>query len=1034
MKPWREVAFPHQDVLEGNFQQSEFAADIAAVQRGAAPPVYQDAPFFFQRTYITEGMRLLLSHVIQRLSGQGGEPVIQLQTAFGGGKTHTMLAVYHVATRRGELKELLGISSLLDHLRIMNVPRANVAVLDGNSLAPAQPRARGGIQVRTLWGELAWQLGGEEGYALVAESDRVGTSPGKDHLRTLLERFSPCVILVDELVAYVRQLPDTPTVPAGTYDANLSFIQALTEAIKAVPQAIMLASLPESEAEAGSSRGIAALRALEKIFGRVHALWRPVATEEAFEIVRRRLFEPILDTAARDEVCRAFVQLYKQEETRLPPELQEPHYLDRLQQSYPIHPEVFDRLYEDWTTLEQFQRTRGVLKLMARVIHRLWLDNSADLMILPSSLPLRDNATRTDALYFLPRGWDAVIDKDIDGDHAGACEQDAKEPRFGAVMASRRVARTLFLGSAPSSGGQNTGVRGMDRARILLGCLQPGQSSAVFSDALTRLCDRLHYLNTSGDKAQGTTRYWFDIRTNLRREMEAYKRTLDSKTQVEPFILKTLQKPEFIPSKDIFGGVHVFTQHADVPDDEHVRLVILPLSLAYSRQHQQGAFDAVLQTLRLNGTRPRQRANRLLFLAPDLDGVSRLGDVVRTALAWDVILEEIKSGRRQNMDRMQESQAARERDAALLAVPRAVRECFKWLLNPMMHDPTDKAPSIEVYALGTSGGSFTSELERTCRENELVLTIFGSELLHKLLKDFYWKEGKTAVSAGTVWQDITKYLYLSRLLTMTVFNRSVSDGVQRRDRFALATGATPDGYQNFTFGKPGWGPGEETLLIDPAAALAYEAKLEAARLELARLEQERLEQAQADARARAEAAAREAALSGAGDNGNSVTGGAPESVPGQSGSAGQDTSGSVASGSSAAAPGAASGFGSGTAFVGSTGRAPDSTSSRSGTAGGSGTPPPVSGSGLSAPGLSAPGLSAQPTLFHGTVDINAAVAKLKLAEIAQEVIALLHKDPNARIKVTLELEAEFSQGVSDTTRRAVSENARTLGFKLAEWE
>ncbi|HUZ97589.1 MAG TPA: DUF499 domain-containing protein, partial [Edaphobacter sp.] len=412
MKPWREIAVPHRDVLEGTFLQSEFAADITAVHTGKATPEYQDATAFFQRTFITEGMSLLLTSVARRLNGQGGDPVIQLQTAFGGGKTHTMLAVYHLATRDCPIKDLLGIPDLLDHAGIMDVPKARVVVLDGTAHAPGQAWKYGNQIVNTLWGDLAWQLGGDEGYALVKDADTTGTSPGKNVLKTLLETYTPCVVLVDELVAYIRQFPNGQVLSGGSYDSNLSFVQALTEAIKLVPTAIMLASLPESDVEAGSNRGMAALQALEKTFGRLQALWKPVATEEAFEIVRRRLFEPVRDISGRDAVCRAFASAYVAEGAKLPSETQEARYFNRLVQAYPIHPEVFDRLYEDWTTLQSFQRTRGVLKLMAKVIYRLWKDQNQDLMILPGSLPLYDGNTRNELTYYLAPGWDAVLEKD----------------------------------------------------------------------------------------------------------------------------------------------------------------------------------------------------------------------------------------------------------------------------------------------------------------------------------------------------------------------------------------------------------------------------------------------------------------------------------------------------------------------------------------------------------------------------------------------------------------------------------------------
>lgn len=160
--------------------------------------------------------------------------------------------------------------------------------------------------------------------------------------------------------------------------------------------------------------------------------------------MRRRLFEPVLDTQARALTCRAFVDAYRAEGSRLPTETQEQRYSDRLLQAYPIHPEVFDRLFEDWTTIDGFQRTRGVLKLMAKVIYRLWKDDNQDLMILPSSLPLYDSSSRNDLTCYLPAGWDAVIERDIDGERAETTELEHSEPRFGQVRAARRVARTLF--------------------------------------------------------------------------------------------------------------------------------------------------------------------------------------------------------------------------------------------------------------------------------------------------------------------------------------------------------------------------------------------------------------------------------------------------------------------------------------------------------------------------------------------------------------------------------------------------------------
>jgi predicted AAA+ superfamily ATPase len=930
MKPWREIALPHADVLQGTFLQSEFAADITAVHTGKATPEYQDPAAFFQRTFITEGMRMLLIQVAQRLCGKGGEPVIQLQTAFGGGKTHTLLAVYHLATRKCTLGDLAGIPALIDQADLMDVPKACVAVLDGNAHAPGQPWKHGKQIVRTLWGELAWQLGKEDAFALVKDADTTGTSPGKEVLRALLETYSPCVVLIDELLAYIRQFQEGQPLSGGSFDSNLSFLQALTEACKLAPNTVLLASLPESEVEAGSQRGVAALRALEKTFGRVQALWKPVATEEAFEIVRRRLFEPVRDEKAREMVCRAFGDAYVAEGAKLPNETQDSRYFDRLVQAYPIHPEVFDRLYEDWTTIDGFQRTRGVLKLMAKVIYRLWEDDNKDLMIMPGSLPLYDGGSRNELTYYLPAGWDAVLEKDIDGDRAETTELENKEPRFGTVNAARRVARTIFLGSAPSSVATKVGIRGLDRARVLLGCLQPGQTSSTYSDALNRLADRLHYLNSSGDKAQDATRFWFDIRANLRREMEDRKKRFDDQNEVRGELTEVLKK--LSGGRTFFDGVHIFTPHADVPDDSALRLIFLAPEHFYVREETRLAFDVVLDYVRNNGAKPRYRCNRLVFLSPDHASMSRLHDCVRVALAWGSIVEDVNGGRL-NIDQIQKKQAEKELQTAEEVLPRVARECYKWLLCPVQHSPTESKAAVEAFPLNTGGGTFGSEIERVCVENELVIATWSPIHLRTKLKDLYWKADKSAIGALTFWEDTMRYLYLPRLKTRSVLEQAIVKGASSRDFFGTAYGQLDGKFEGFKLGDANIQIDDTLLLIEPEAAKAYEA----------------------------------------------------------------------------AHPPVTS---------------PEPTSP---------TPIPP---GPTPPGPVPPGTTPTQKLhaFHGNVAINASTAKMRMVQVAEEIIAVLAADPNAEVKVAVEIQVNFPSGASDQTKRAITENARTLNFRNADWE
>jgi len=819
MKPWREIIVPHPDVLKGTFQQSEFAADLTAVHTGKATAEYGDAKAFYERTYITEGMSKLLIQVAQRLNGQGGEPVIQLQTAFGGGKTHTMLAVYHLASRQCALNELTGIPALLDQAKLLDVPQTSVAVLDGTAHSPGQPWKHGKQVINTLWGELAWQLGKGEGYAMVQAADANGTSPGKDVLRELLARYAPCVVLLDELVVYIRQFVESQAVSGGTYDSNLSFIQSLTEAAKLVPNAVVLASLPDSNSQAGGPRGLAVLQALEAVFNRVQALWKTVSPVEAFEIVRRRLFEPIRDAKARDEVCRAFADAYIAEGGKVPQETQEARYYDRMIQSYPIHPEVFTQLYEEWTTIQGFQRTRGVLKLMAKVIHRLWQDNDKDFMILPGSLPLYDGSARNELINHLGPGWDPVMDRDVDADGAETWLLENKEPRFGPVQAARRVARTVFLGSAPASVNTKAGTRGMTRARVLLGCLQPGQTSSLYSDALNRLADQLHYLSSSGDKTQDSTRFWFDIRANLRREMEERKKRFEDKNEVRGRMADVLKK--LAGGVTFFDGVHILTPHTDVPDDSALRLIVLSPEQFYSKEEPRLATEAVMEHVRQHGTAPRYRGNRLIFLAPDHGALTRLRDCIRTALAWNSIVEDV-AAMRLVLDNLQAEQAKKELKGAEDVLPRVAREAYKWLLCPAQEKPTDPKPVVEAMPLNTSGGALGSEIQRVCLDNEWVIPTWSPIHLRTKLMELYWKADKPAAGALAFWEDTLRYLYLPRLKTKDVLAQAISKGAASRDFFGTAYGQHEGKFDGFKLGDANVQLDDTLLLIEPGAADAYE--------------------------------------------------------------------------------------------------------------------------------------------------------------------------------------------------------------------
>jgi predicted AAA+ superfamily ATPase len=364
--------------------------------------------------------------------------------------------------------------------------------------------------VRTLWGELAWQLGGREAYERIREDDERATNPG-DRLRELFRDYCPCLVLIDEWVAYARQLHDAADLPGGSFETQFSFAQALTESARAVSHCLVVVSLPASEGpgaphaedvEVGDLRGREALHRLQNVIGRVESSWRPASAEESFEIVRRRLFQPFTDPEqykARDVVACAFAELYRTQATEFPSECAERTYEERLKAAYPIHPEVFDRLYTDWSTLLKFQRTRGVLRLMAAVIHSLWEKGDRSPLILPATLPMDDPRVQFELTRYLPDNWAPILEKDVDGPDALPIRLDRDHPNLGKYSACRRVARTIFLGSAPVTSAPH---KGLEDRRIKLGCVLPGEPVAVFGDALRRLANEATYLYHDG------TRYW----------------------------------------------------------------------------------------------------------------------------------------------------------------------------------------------------------------------------------------------------------------------------------------------------------------------------------------------------------------------------------------------------------------------------------------------------------------------------------------------------------------------------------------------
>jgi predicted AAA+ superfamily ATPase len=785
LKPWRDVVTPHPDVASGNYQEAEFAADLWQVFKGNAAREYRDPVEFYRRTFLTVGLRELLVSSIHRWRKEpGGNPVVELQTTFGGGKTHSMLALFHL-TAGIPAKDLPGLDSVLGEVGGDLPSSIKRAVLVGNQLTPGQSEKKpDGAEVRTMWGELAWQLGGKAAYEKVRKADETATNPG-DALGTVIRDASPCLILIDEWVAYARQLMDDRTLSGGDFETQFTFAQTLSEQVKAIPGALLVVSIPASDRldgvsptegvndeEVGGSRGREAVARLRNVFQRIASQWRPANAEESYEIVRRRLFETIEGADSfvqRDVVVRAFTDHYAKHPGDFPAECREADYLRKMQQAYPVHPEVFERLYQDWSGLVRFQRTRGVLRLMASVIHHLWESGDQGLLILPAHMPVGAQKIEGELTRYLPSGWPAVIEKDVDGPDATPRKLDAEKPNLGRISATRRVARTLFMGSAPMNDASN---RGMEDRRIKLGCTLPGEAPAVFGDALRYLAQAATYLY------QDNARYWYATQPTVAKlaadRSDELKRNRDR--VLEEIMNRIREELRDARKRGDFPRVHAFPGGSvDVPDESSLCLIVLSPESPWSKEAESPAIAVAQKLLDSRGNSPRLNRNTVVFLAADRQRLEELEDATRRFLAWKSILADAEGDRPAlNLDNFQRGQAAAQKKASDQTVNSRILETYQIVLVPTQTGASD--PLAWANHRATGPDALAVRAWKKLKSVELVVPQLGAIILRKHLDDVpLWRGEHVAIKQ--LAEDFSRYLYLPRLRDSGVLIEAIRDGL-----------------------------------------------------------------------------------------------------------------------------------------------------------------------------------------------------------------------------------------------------------------
>ncbi len=792
LKPWIEVALPHPDVLANRFKEAEFAADLFAVDAGHATEDYGAPENFFRITFLTEGLRRVLMSSLQRLAGKGGDPVIGLQTAFGGGKTHTMLAVYHLA-KSTELDHLEGVSALFRSAGLTGWKRPQVAVFVGSSKGTDTPLIlQNGPKVHTLWGYIAWRLAGDRGLKIVADAEAARTNPGSELMVEVLKLAGPSVILLDELVAFARQLPD------DRFEAFLSFVQSLTEAVKIAPNALLVGSLPEAHAEAGGAKGVEALTRLEKVFARLQSPWMPASGDETYEIIRRRLFQTLDSDGerARDETIKAFHDLYKKNAAEFPPEAREGRYYDLLRMSYPIHPELFDRLSKDWASLPNFQRTRGVLRLMANVVGVLWHERAPDPLITPARVPISNERIRAAVLYPLDSGFAAVVDKEVDGAGSLPAQIESNpQRRISQMRAATRAARAVFLCSAPLAGRPNAGLGDLG---LRLACAEPGDQLAIFGEALREISQRATYLYEEGG------RYWFSTSPTLTRAAEDRAKSYADR-EVDAAIAKVL-----VDEAGTKAGFHrVFAAPDDpaaIDEASGLSLVILGPATPHAGKGvaKSAATDAATEALTRCRASQRRFRNTLMFVAADEALLGTAREAMRRAMAWGEIVADERQQQQLTQSQIADAKdrLKTSRDGAL----RAVRNAWNHILFPFKTEATEpgKAFDLEHLLLASKDkGAIPAGVYEKARGDGVAMEKLGPDSLWVAIKPL-WPADRPHLAISEIADWFASYVYLPKVRDRVVLDQAIRDALAKFDAafgYAESFDAASDAYAGFIYAR-----------------------------------------------------------------------------------------------------------------------------------------------------------------------------------------------------------------------------------------
>ncbi len=635
--PWFMNIRPHEDIERGHLDESVFAANLGDVALNRGRDVYLDPEKFFQKTYFTAGLKNVARQVIKGLNGneEAENRVISLQTGFGGGKTHSLISLFHLVKAGKKVVDWELTSDVIAEIGKPNFENASVAVCTNTTNDPTQGRTVEGIHIKTIWGEIAWQLGGKQAYEMVRLNDENQTAP-KGIFRKVLEKTTPCLILIDELADYCVAASGVPVGSLTLSDQTISFIQELSEAVSSTNNCVAVITLPASPLEVASSeKGAQILISLNNRLSRVGQDTKPVEGDEIFEVIRRRLFEDLGDPVEIEKVVSHYYEFYKTLDFNheIPQHAARLAYKERIRKAYPFHPELIDIFENKWASHSDFQRTRGVLRMLGSVVADLWKRQSSlagsQGLIHTSDINLGNLDAITSQIKKLwGNGYDAVISADVSGTNSNAFKIDNNKQEYRQFGIAQGVASTIMLGTF----GSDVAKKGLSIQQIKLMTLKPDTyNHNSVNGAIDLLESEAHYLYYS--QMGETRRYWFHLSPNINILINQAKGDV-LKPAIEQEIINRISAR----TKNFNLFIALMAPSDELPELTRLTLVIAHPSLLVNADEVNGKLKPYIEKIaNKRGNNERIYRNTILFLVPTEIGMNQLQIDLRELIACNKI-------------------------------------------------------------------------------------------------------------------------------------------------------------------------------------------------------------------------------------------------------------------------------------------------------------------------------------------------------------------------------------------------------------